>query len=133
TPMSNQGVPIREVSAREALELAAAGYRIIDVREPVEWNEGHIPTATLVPLADLPARIADVAPDQGAPLLLHCAVGARSQRAAAYLGSIGYTKVASLRGPIADWHHLGGPRSEEHTSELQSRGHLVCRLLLEKK
>src|SRR5439155_25143184 len=28
---------------------------------------------------------------------------------------------------------LGGPRSEEHTSELQSRGHLVCRLLLEKK
>src|SRR5207253_11344134 len=25
------------------------------------------------------------------------------------------------------------PRSEEHTSELQSRGHLVCRLLLEKK
>src|SRR5690625_5993661 len=29
--------------------------------------------------------------------------------------------------------HLGGGRSEEHTSELQSRGHLVCRLLLEKK
>src|SRR5690625_6651151 len=28
---------------------------------------------------------------------------------------------------------LGGLRSEEHTSELQSRGHLVCRLLLEKK
>src|SRR5690625_5619858 len=29
--------------------------------------------------------------------------------------------------------YLGKPRSEEHTSELQSRGHLVCRLLLEKK
>src|SRR5690625_5581383 len=29
-------------------------------------------------------------------------------------------------GPLMD-------RSEEHTSELQSRGHLVCRLLLEKK
>src|SRR4249920_4185649 len=28
------------------------------------------------------------------------------------------------------WHD---PRSEEHTSELQSRPHLVCRLLLEKK
>src|SRR5690625_5537279 len=27
----------------------------------------------------------------------------------------------------------GDNRSEEHTSELQSRGHLVCRLLLEKK
>src|SRR5690625_6230915 len=29
--------------------------------------------------------------------------------------------------------HLADTRSEEHTSELQSRGHLVCRLLLEKK
>src|SRR5437870_9076258 len=31
------------------------------------------------------------------------------------------------------YHFLAGERSEEHTSELQSRGHLVCRLLLEKK
>src|SRR3989442_9741338 len=34
--------------------------------------------------------------------------------------------VRVARGPIDD-------RSEEHTSELQSRPHLVCRLLLEKK
>jgi molybdopterin/thiamine biosynthesis adenylyltransferase/rhodanese-related sulfurtransferase len=106
--MTEQAVSIREVSASEALELAAAGYRIIDVREPVEWNEGHIPTATLLPLADLPARIAEVVPERGSPLLLHCAVGARSLRAAAYLGRIGYTNVASLRGPIADWRRLGG-------------------------
>src|SRR5690625_6488989 len=32
----------------------------------------------------------------------------------------------------SEWYHEGR-RSEEHTSELQSRGHLVCRLLLEKK
>src|SRR5690625_6210766 len=40
------------------------------------------------------------------------------------------------RGPEGSWLALGEPtwlRSEEHTSELQSRGHLVCRLLLEKK
>src|SRR5258708_24713594 len=36
--------------------------------------------------------------------------------------------------PVAHrlWHH-GAIRSEEHTSELQSPDHLVCRLLLEKK
>src|SRR5437870_8962834 len=41
--------------------------------------------------------------------------------------------VARIRRPRA--HHRGAAitRSEEHTSELQSRGHLVCRLLLEKK
>src|SRR5437870_6376986 len=36
-------------------------------------------------------------------------------------------------GASARWRYLVFPRSEEHTSELQSRGHLVCRLLLEKK
>jgi sulfur-carrier protein adenylyltransferase/sulfurtransferase len=106
--MTSQPVPIREVSAAEALELAAAGYRIIDVREPVEWKEGHIPAATLVPLADVPDRIAVVAPDRTAPLLVHCAVGARSLRAAAYLNRVGYTNVASLRAPIAEWRRLGG-------------------------
>src|SRR5258707_11548850 len=34
---------------------------------------------------------------------------------------------------ILAWGPAGGPRSEEHTSELQSRQYLVCRLLLEKK
>src|SRR5439155_17356071 len=36
-------------------------------------------------------------------------------------------------GLLHQLRHLLGARSEEHTSELQSRGHLVCRLLLEKK
>src|SRR2546427_8402571 len=31
------------------------------------------------------------------------------------------------------WFPTGRPRSEEHTSELQSQSNLVCRLLLEKK
>src|SRR5207253_10272661 len=35
--------------------------------------------------------------------------------------------------PPAPMPPMMAPRSEEHTSELQSRGHLVCRLLLEKK
>src|SRR5207253_9896897 len=45
-------------------------------------------------------------------------------------------KVKALEKQLADAHKqikLLGERSEEHTSELQSRGHLVCRLLLEKK
>src|SRR5439155_27157810 len=48
----------------------------------------------------------------------------------------GYTHLQRAQ-PILLAHHLlaleVGVRSEEHTSELQSRGHLVCRLLLEKK
>src|SRR5207247_4457958 len=47
-------------------------------------------------------------------------------------------RAPSSRGPSGEDGALpsdaaGGPRSEEHTSELQSRVDLVCRLLLEKK
>ena len=98
----------REVSAAEALELAASGWRILDVREQVEWNEGHIPSATLLPLADVPSRIAEVVPDRETPLLVHCAVGARSLRASAWLIQNGYTNVASLKASLLDWRRLGG-------------------------
>ena len=100
--------PFREVSAAEALELASSGWRILDVREQGEWNEGHIPGATLVPLADVPSRIGEVAPDREAPLLVHCAVGARSLRASAWLAQNGYTNVVSMRASLLDWRQLGG-------------------------
>jgi sulfur-carrier protein adenylyltransferase/sulfurtransferase len=102
------GTPFREVTAAEALELAAAGWRILDVREPVEWNAGHIPTATHLPLGDLPALIEKVAPDRDAPLLVHCRVGARSLRASAWLLQNGYTSVASMRATLDEWRQLGG-------------------------
>src|SRR5437870_10456873 len=41
--------------------------------------------------------------------------------------------ISQLSAPLEADYSLHGVRSEEHTSELQSRGHLVCRLLLEKK
>src|SRR5690625_3351874 len=44
----------------------------------------------------------------------------------------GFSRPSSIRTPGSPL-GLFSPRSEEHTSELQSRGHLVCRLLLEKK
>ncbi|HET6745926.1 MAG TPA: rhodanese-like domain-containing protein, partial [Candidatus Limnocylindria bacterium] len=75
--MTDQPISPRHVTATEALRLAAEGYRIIDVREQVEWDAGHIPGATLLPLADVASRYAEVLPEPNAPLLLHCAVGAR--------------------------------------------------------
>jgi molybdopterin/thiamine biosynthesis adenylyltransferase/rhodanese-related sulfurtransferase len=106
--MTSQPIPPRQVRAADAVRFAAEGYRIIDVREQVEWNDGHIPNATLLPLADLASRVGQEVPDLATPLLLHCAVGARSARAAAYLSGIGYTNIANLAGSLADWRAAGG-------------------------
>ena len=108
---TNDGRPgtFREVQLDDALRLAeGGGVRIIDVREPSEWETGHIPSATLVPLGELHRRIGEVVPDRDTPILVHCAVGMRSARAAAHLAHQGYTNVVSLRDEIRNWAARGG-------------------------
>ncbi len=110
--MSQQHRPPRQVDAADAVALARDGYRVIDVREQVEWDAGHVIGATLLPLADMPQRIDEVAPDKDAPLLLHCAVGGRSARAAAWLEQMGYTNVVNMMAPIGQWKERGGAWEE---------------------
>ena len=110
--MSNEQPPFREVTAAEAVQLAREGYRVIDVREQGEWDAGHIPDATLLPLSDIPQRIADVEPNKDAPLLLHCAAGARSARAASWLAQMGYTNLVSMKAPLGHWKEQGGAWEE---------------------
>src|SRR5690625_6420425 len=70
---------------------------------------------------------------------LHGDDPAVGDRAAGQVHAAGKALAAEDARPLADHHRCDqepvdvDQRSEEHTSELQSRGHLVCRLLLEKK
>ncbi|MDQ4036738.1 MAG: molybdopterin-synthase adenylyltransferase MoeB [Chloroflexota bacterium] len=104
--------PFREVGAAEAVALARDGFRVIDVREQSEWDAGHVAGATLLPLGEVPQRIVGVVPEKDAPLLLHCAVGGRSGRAAGWLSQMGYTNVVSLKAPIGQWKEQGGEWEE---------------------
>jgi sulfur-carrier protein adenylyltransferase/sulfurtransferase len=105
-------VTVREVDVDEAIRLRAEGRTVVDVREPVEWQAGHVAGALHVPLGELPARVATELPDQTAPLLLYCRSGARSGRAAEYLVANGYTDVANLKGLIEAWPERGGAWEE---------------------
>ena len=110
---------VRPVDTAEALRLAAEGWRIIDVRETNEWDAGHIPSATHIPLGEFGARIAGDVPDMTTPLLLHCQSGARSARAGQLLVQLGYTNVANFVGRIDEWRVAGGPweRPRAHLSD----------------
>ena len=74
---------------------------IIDVREPYEWQIGHIPGARLVPLDRIPDEIPRL--DKRRETILYCKVGARSMRAAQQLASAGVTDVRNLAGGILRW------------------------------
>jgi sulfur-carrier protein adenylyltransferase/sulfurtransferase len=106
-----------EIDASGARELLERDDRavLVDVRGEDEWENGYIPGAVLVPLRELTERIGEVAPDRTRPVVLYCAVGARSLRAAQALSELGYDSPVSVAGGIVDWLARGYPSSLEQT------------------
>lgn len=76
-------------------------FFVLDVREPHEWEICRLEGATLIPLRELPARVEEVPRDR--EVVVHCKLGGRSAKAAAYLREAGYARVLNLKGGIRAW------------------------------
>src|SRR3954471_19609938 len=102
---------IGEVRAPRPPELLAPRPPplFLDVREPDEWDEGHIPSAVHVPRGNLESGIENAAPDHARPIVVYCAGGSRSAFAAKTLEELGYEHVTSLAGGYTDWKRNGFP------------------------
>jgi rhodanese-related sulfurtransferase/rubrerythrin len=74
---------------------------ILDVRQPSEYEEGHIPGARLVPLAALTDSLDEIDPSR--PVLVYCAIGGRSRVAAQTLAGKGYDQVINMSGGYKAW------------------------------
>jgi rhodanese-related sulfurtransferase len=92
--------PAPEIAAAEAAEEIAAGALAVDVREPAEWDAGHIAGAVLIPLGELGARVSELPRDRR--LVMVCRTGSRSGYAADALHGAGYD-AANLRGGLFAW------------------------------
>ena len=99
-----EGLP-REISVSEAASMRDAGAFILDVREPDEWNESHIPGATLIPLGQLASRVNEVPQDQ--EVVLVCRSGNRSAQGRDILLSAGFENATSMAGGINQWKAAG--------------------------
>ena len=100
------GLPA-EVTTAEGFELREEGAFVLDVREPSEWAEAHIPGATLIPLGELEARVSEV--PAGQQVLVYCRSGNRSQTGREILLKAGFTQVTSMAGGIREWSAAGYP------------------------
>jgi rhodanese-related sulfurtransferase len=81
-----------------------ADLYLLDVRTPQEYFQARLAGAHLIPIDKFLARIGEVPTDR--PLLIYCAVGARSSQVAEYLVRKGYSEVYDLRGGIEAWAKL---------------------------
>jgi len=97
--MNPATAPTTPPSAQDGTE--PGGAQLIDVREPWEWAIAHIPGAVLIPMGDIPARTSEIDPNR--PVIVHCAVGARSAKVVETLQRAGYTRVFNLAGGILEW------------------------------
>ena len=95
-----------EVSVEELKSEIDAGRPlwILDVREPREWEICKLPGTTLIPLGELPKRLAEIPQGPDAPdIVVHCKMGGRSAKAVRLLRDHGITNARNLTGGILAW------------------------------
>ena len=98
---------ITEIAPSDAVAKHGGDVVFLDVREPNEWNLGHVPGAVHIPRGQLENKV-EVAIDRDKEVVVYCGGGSRSTLAADTLRQMGYTKVSSLRNGFRGWAEGGG-------------------------
>src|SRR5215470_13133312 len=96
----NNATEITSVELKQRLDRGDV-LKIVDVREPNEYQINRIPGSTLIPLGDIPKRYTELNPDD--EIVVQCKVGGRSAKAADFLRSVGFKRVLNLKGGVLDW------------------------------
>jgi molybdopterin/thiamine biosynthesis adenylyltransferase/rhodanese-related sulfurtransferase/molybdopterin converting factor small subunit len=95
---SDTEIDVRELKRKMD---AKENFFLLDVREPNEYQIGRIPGSTLIPLGEVPQRYQEIPKDR--EVVVHCKMGGRSAKAAAFLRQQGFSNVKNLKGGILDW------------------------------
>ena len=92
-----------DISVQDLKAMLDAGenVRIIDVREPHEWDIVHIDGAELIPLSQIPAYMHRL--DSADQLIMQCKTGVRSAKALKQLHEAGFRKLKNLKGGVIAW------------------------------
>ncbi len=100
----------------ELKSLLPSGCHLIDVREPVEYAEGHIVGAKLIPLGQLERRSDEI--DRKMPVVVMCRSGKRGGEAMKKLQALGITNVRNLEGGVLAWKGDGHPTEKSRNGTL---------------
>lgn len=97
--------PVQSMDWQEAIsfmdERDKEDVTLLDVRQPGEYEQGHLPGAVLLPLGELAQRASELDADDH--IIVYCRSGVRSRSAAQLLKANGFDKVYNLSGGILSW------------------------------
>lgn len=94
-------VDVKTVNAVKDMD----GVLVIDVREQWEYDEGHIPGVTLIPMNEIPTRLNELPTDE--EIVVTCRSGNRSGQVADFLRQQGFDNVHNMTGGIVAWENAG--------------------------
>ncbi len=100
-----------EITPHELARRLQQGERVwlLDVRNEWEHQLARLPDHALIPVHELPSRLEDVQPPEGAQVVCYCHHGVRSLSAAAILRQAGFADALSLAGGIDLWSRAVDP------------------------
>ncbi|MDR1018610.1 MAG: rhodanese-like domain-containing protein [Lachnospiraceae bacterium] len=95
---------IKDISPEDVKKMMddKEDFVLIDVRNPDEYLEGHIPGAYNIPILFFVSTVQDVYPDKNKKYVLYCSIGKKAARAAMVMEKLGYTDISNMGG-INDW------------------------------
>ena len=79
------------------------GAKIVDVRSPQEYEEGHIDGAINIPLYEINNKFDEIINDKNQEIVLYCLSGQRSKDAYKKVVKLGYSNVFNLHGGLENW------------------------------
>ncbi len=107
-PGNDPQEPFARISVGEGSEMIGRDdVAVIDVREPHEYNAGHVPDARVIPVASVFARRDELPRDKD--VIFVCAVGQRSALACEMAAAAGLTRLFNLEGGTEAWIKAGYP------------------------
>jgi rhodanese-related sulfurtransferase len=104
--LEEEALPYTTIGTDEAKGMIAAGAHVIDVRQPDEWNRGHIPEAILLPLDGIYAfgtELKKLNLPEDEDVIFTCAMGQRSAAASEIALLTGLKKVYNLANGMNGW------------------------------
>lgn len=94
---------IQDINVAQAQVLIQQGAFVLDVRKPHEYEAGHLPASTLIPLAQLTDRVAELEAYRSHNIVVICHGGKRSATACGQLAQLGFARTYNIAGGILAW------------------------------
>lgn len=108
-PPENLPIEVDVLTVKQLLDTGA-DFTLLDCREPSEYDAAQISGSRLIPMREIPGKLAELEPLKDSRIVVHCHHGGRSLRVTHWLREQGFSNVQNMTGGIDAWSQIVDPK-----------------------